>query len=142
MHDPWTLLAEFPPYTLRRRIRNLRTWVEIWHHDPSDYDSDTCGAKWRTLACWRHWRLRIPPLLRLRNRVIDRCHHCGGPGTRRHRLDTSFGGPGRKRWWWGREVYHGDCALLEQVKRRSLADHYRSLGRHEGPQWHPGQEPA
>lgn len=108
MHDPWTRVAAVPRY--RRKPFRMRPIVEVWHHDPSDYDS-TCGEEFRRLTHWRHWRLRIVPLRRLVRRVIDRCAHCGGPGTKANPVNISHGHADDLPWWWGHpNVYHRECS--------------------------------
>lgn len=138
MHDPWTCVWEFPTYktceAFRRRTKiRVLTLMEIWHHDPSDYDSETCGNDFRRLSHWRHWHLRVPPLMRLRRRLIDRCAYCGGLDTKANRLDHSFGHPDRPHWWWGTVgVFHGECSKREAWARVSRHDNAEREGYQKG----------
>ena len=91
MHDPMTQVGQFPPFAWTRRLpwkvsRHIPTLVQVWHHDPSDYDSDTCGNAYKSLSHWRHWSLLFPPIQRLRRALFDRCAWCGGWLVRTRRV--------------------------------------------------------
>lgn len=131
MHDPWTLVAQFPPYAWRKGVPLLRPIVEVWHHDPSDYDSETCGRDFRKLSHWRHWSIRLLPLRQLQRRLFQRCAWCGGWSTKRNPVDCSAQSSERQdnaRWWWSRpDVYHRECsgahhkrlmAIIQNAERR------------------------
>jgi len=133
MHDPMTLVGQFPPFAWTRHLswksrRFVPTLVEVWHHDPSDYDSETCGNAYKSLSHWRHWSLRLPPIRRARTLLFDRCAWCGGwffrPRTFGHitsRPDQKRNGP----WWRSTTgLYHSrPCATLANEDGMR---HYRS----------------
>lgn len=131
MHDPMTQVGQFPPFALAQRIpwkirrRFMPTLAEVWHHDPSDYDSDTCGQAYRSITHWRHWSLRFPPLNRLRRALFDRCAWCGGwmvgKSVRGGVVKHYEGPPERSAWWRSTpSLYHSKCSIIasEYARRR------------------------
>lgn len=120
MHDPLSLVGTIPGPWLHRdykgRLR-LGKMIDVWHHDPSDYDSTTCGKNWRRHV--HHYRLRFLPWFTLRRR-FTRCEWCGQRGRKRDRVNVSYGG--RDQRWWERErgLYHSSCLSVHSAHRACL----------------------
>lgn len=125
MHDPDVLAFSIPRPWPRRSGMRRRRWywpslVDVWHHEPGGADALTVcrDPRWRWHA--RHWRLRFPPLVMLRRRLLTRCAYCGGRSRRRDHVNVSAGswdGP-RGRWWRGeRGLFHSDCLAADAAWR-------------------------
>ena len=142
MHDPQTLVAAIPPYVWTRRKDGslgrpiLRPIFEVWHHDPSGYDSETCGRDFRKLSHWRHWRVRFIPARNLTRRLFQRCAWCGGWSTKRNPVDVSHQSSDRQdraRWWQSRpDVYHRECSGAASGRERRVFEYARRRGYQEG----------
>jgi len=136
MHDPMTQVLDFPSYPFRRalakrlHLRRLDSLFEVWHHDPSDYDSTTCGRDYRSPSHWQHWRIRVPAVQRLRRRLFQRCAECGGWSTRSNPVNISAGWDYRDFKWWRSHpnVRHKECAARHNRSARSKAEHWKSVG--------------
>lgn len=142
MHDPMTQVADVPSYKVRKQIARLlrsrrpavSALFEVWHHDPSDYDSETCGRDYRKLSHWRHWRLRIPALLKLRRRLFQRCAECGGWSTRKNPVNVAANWDDRHFSWWNSRpnVMHRECSQKYSARVRSQVEHWRKVGYNDG----------
>ena len=117
MHDPLTLVGTIPGPWLRRDFKRrwrLGRMIDIWHRDPSGYDSETCrGKRWR----WHiyHWRLRFLPYRNLRRR-FSCCEWCGQRYRKGDPVNVN-GGNGPRTAWYRRErgLYHSGCYSVKRA---------------------------
>jgi len=130
MHDPMTLLWEFPQ-DIFKKGKYRRSIFEIWHHDPSDYDSTTC--KW---PCWnpKHMEFTFTPWKRFWNKIFQRCAGCGGPSTKKNPVNHSTGWNDDKYpFWYSRpHIYHESCIRKYDARITSLLNNGRREGYERG----------
>lgn len=125
MHDPLTLVGTVPGPWLRKDWKGrwrLGQMVDVWHHDPSDYDSTTCAKhRWR----WHvhHYRPRLLPWFTWRRRLTTRCQWCAQRHKKKDPVNVSQGwGAGEGTRWWQREkhLYHRDCSRVAAAHKTCL----------------------
>lgn len=121
-----------PFTTLAGRRFYWPSLVTIWHHDPSDYDSnEVCkySGHWK----WHvhHWRIQVHPLQQLRRWALTRCEWCGGRSRRGDYVNVSHQWDHPKQPWWRGEqgLFHSDCSAIQSAHRTCLC----SLG--DGGPW-------
>jgi len=167
MHDPLVVAFEIRrPWP--KRIGGDVYWpamVTVWHREPGGRDSgEVCKhhvrtqnarGEWTSKAngWWRlhvhHWKIQMPPLQKLRRRLLTRCAWCGGKSRKGDSVNFSHSWDGlRSRWWQGeRGLYHADCSYIFSAHGTCLCEnplteqqgygpcarcgHYRTFGRTE-----------
>lgn len=138
MHDPMTFVFGWPTYKFRIRVAALtngrlhpKDIIDIWHHDPSDYDSDTCGMNYNKLSHIKHWEFRFLPWIRLMKRIFQRCAYCGAPSSKKNPVNHSLGGWDDTKYplWYSRpKMYHQTCMERRNVNHKSIGNNCRREG--------------
>ncbi|MGU3409134.1 hypothetical protein ACLBWP_03420 [Microbacterium sp. M1A1_1b] len=144
MHDPdvvaWSIRTPFPQLSRmseRRRVRGVQlSWpflrvgrhelyfpsaITVWHHEPGGADALTvCKSRWQ----WhfRHLRVQVHLVGRLRRRFLTRCTWCGGRSTRRDPVNVSHSWHGARAAWYRGEpgLYHAACSSIETAHRTCI----------------------
>ena len=138
MHDPQTLVGSFPSYKTRiwleeRLHIKVKGIFDIWHHDPSGYDSETCGNSYNKLSHIGHWEFRFLPLRRLNHKLFQRCALCGGPSTKKNPVNHSFWDDLEYPFYYSKpEHFHETCMKKHSQQSRQLANTYRIEGYNRG----------
>lgn len=147
MHDPLVVAFEIKrPWPRSYKARTVngeelpahRYWpalVTVWHREPGGHDSgEVCrhyrrdGDRVTVTPGWRfhvhHWKIQVPPLQKLRRRLLTRCTWCGGRSTKGDAVDVSKQWDGsRGRWWRGEPgLYHGNCSAIASAHAACLCE--------------------
>lgn len=102
--------------------------VDVWHEEPGGADSGTVCRDRHLWTHLSHLRLRFPPLIRLRRRLLTTCEWCGELGDRRNPVNVSHGWYGDERdgkapWWVGdRGCYHRECSTVADAHRQCVCE--------------------
>lgn len=132
MHDPQTLVGEFPPYKLRKKL-HLPPIFDVWHHDPSGYDSETCGHDYNKLSHISHWEIRFLPYFRLMRKLFQRCALCGAPGIKKNPVNHGFWDDTNYPLYYSRpKIFHSSCMKKYTTQQKNLYNTYRVEGYNRG----------
>lgn len=120
MHDPLCVAFEIKrpwPRSIRGPRRYWPALVVVWHREPGGRDAGTVCTYRRMAWHVHHWKLQVPPLQKLRRRLLTRCTWCGGRDRKGDAVNVSrqWGGP-RAPWWRGEQgLYHSDCSAVSSA---------------------------